>query len=58
MTGISEFIVYLWLAPVTLFVILPLVLFLIGSLARVVSSLFGGSPIRNGESLSKIPVTY
>ena len=58
MTAISEFIVYLWIAPVTLFVILPLVLFLIGSLAGTVFSLLGLSPIRGGRSWGEIPVKY
>lgn len=58
MTAISEFIVYLWIAPVTLFVILPLALFLIGNLVSTVFSLLGLSPTPSGGSWGKIPVKY
>lgn len=56
MTAISEFIVYLWLAPVTLFVILPLALFLIVSPAKTLFSLLGLSTNRGAESWESAPV--
>lgn len=58
MTAISEFIVYLWLAPVTLFVVLPLALSLIRSLAMTVSPLLGLFTIRSAGSWDLKPVKY
>ena len=57
MTAISELIVYLWLVPVTLFVILPLALSLICSLSRVVISFGKLFTIKSTESLDGAPVT-
>lgn len=56
MTAISEFIVYLWLVPVTLFVILPLALFLIVSPAKAVFSLLGLSTNKGTGSWESAPV--
>ena len=40
MTAISEWIVCLWLLPVTLFVILPIISLVIWHVARIVSTVF------------------
>ena len=40
MTTISEWIVCLWLLPVTLFVILPFILLVIWNVSRIVSFVF------------------
>lgn len=56
MTAISELIVYLWLVPVTLFVVLPLTLLLVCSLARAVRSLGRLFSVSGAESLAGEPV--
>lgn len=56
MTAISEFIVYLWLVPVTLFVILPLSLLLVCSLARAVRSSLRLFSVSGADSLAGEPV--
>lgn len=58
MTNISEFIVYLWLVPITLFVILPLTSLLVWSLARAVHSFWGLINLRGSESWEVDPVNY
>jgi len=57
MTAISELIVYLWLVPATLFVILPLSLSILNSLVRAVISLVGLFTDRSLESLDNVAAT-